>query len=204
MWHSASGKTSIPVYHQLNPTTWAPQPTLTTVSRSSANPASAAMPPQILPQSIGTIFRTRKPPLLRQQVRHATLIKRHKRPYTFTQLVTLSDGSAFLHRTTSPAPIHRSNKDVRNSIMWNPSSKKLLNVEEDEAGRLRAFRARFGRGWDAAATPEEGEMERAQSVCFSQHTASDGRMSSPGLRCLKLLLTDSYYRTPGRRKIRIV
>jgi hypothetical protein len=27
-----------------------------------------------------------------------------------------------------------------------------LNVEEDEAGRLRAFRDRFGRGWDATTT----------------------------------------------------
>ena len=33
----------------------------------------------------------------------------------------------------------------------------LRNVEEDEAGRLRAFRMRFGRGWDAEATSEEEE-----------------------------------------------
>ena len=26
-----------------------------------------------------------------------------------------------------------------------------MNVEEDEAGRLAAFRARFGRSWDANA-----------------------------------------------------
>lgn len=41
--------------------------------------------------------------------------------------------------------------------MWNPSSQKLANVEEDEAGRLRAFRKRFGRGWDAEVTSTEGE-----------------------------------------------
>jgi len=51
--------------------------------------------------------------------------------------------------------------------MWNPSSERLLNVEEDEAGRLAAFRSRFGRGWDAANTVsvdtaidvEKGAME---------------------------------------------
>lgn len=91
-----------------------------------------------------------------QQIRHATLIRRPKTPYTFTQLITLSDGSTFLHRTTSPQPIYRSTKDTKNHPMWNPSSQKLLNVEEDEAGRLRRFRARFGRGFDAEVV-EEGE-----------------------------------------------
>lgn len=87
--------------------------------------------------------------LPRTQVRHATLLRRPKRPYTFTQLVTLSDGSTFLHRTTSPVPVYKSTKDARNTPLWNPSSQKLLNVEEDEAGKLAAFRAKFGRGWDA-------------------------------------------------------
>lgn len=85
---------------------------------------------------------------------NATLLRRPKRPYTFTQLVTLSDGSTFIHRTTSPMPVYKSNKDMRNTTMWNPSSQKLLNVEEDEAGRLRAFRERFGRGWDSEITSE--------------------------------------------------
>jgi hypothetical protein len=40
--------------------------------------------------------------------------------------------------------------------MWNPSNKKLSNQEEDEAGRLAGFRARFGRGFDAAGTGEDG------------------------------------------------
>jgi len=83
------------------------------------------------------------------QVRHATLLRRPKRPYTFTQLITLSDGSSFTVRTTNPQPVYKSAKDIRNSPLWNPSSQKLLNVEEDEAGKLAAFRAKFGRGWDA-------------------------------------------------------
>jgi hypothetical protein len=39
--------------------------------------------------------------------------------------------------------------------LWNPSSSKLLNLEDDEAGRLAAFRAKYGRSWDAN-TPAEG------------------------------------------------
>lgn len=93
------------------------------------------------------------------QARHASLLRRPKRPYTFTQLVTLSDGSTFLHRTTSPAPVYKSTKDQRNTPLWNPSSQKLLNVEEDEAGRLKAFRAKFGRGWDAESAEEGTEVE---------------------------------------------
>lgn len=85
----------------------------------------------------------------RSQIRHATLLKRPKRPYTFTQLITLSDGSTFLHRTTSPVPTYKATKDTRNTPLWNPSSQKLLNIEEDEAGKLAAFRSKFGRGWDA-------------------------------------------------------
>ncbi|KAF2752226.1 hypothetical protein M011DRAFT_391915, partial [Sporormia fimetaria CBS 119925] len=91
-------------------------------------------------------------PQTHTQVRHATLLRRPKRPYTFTQLVTLSDGSTFVHRTTNPMPIYKSTKDTRNTPLWNPSSQKLLNVEEDEAGKLAAFRAKFGRGWDAEST----------------------------------------------------
>ncbi|RMJ24937.1 hypothetical protein PHISP_04173, partial [Aspergillus sp. HF37] len=96
--------------------------------------------------------------------RHATLLRRPKRPYTFTQLVTLSDGSTFQHRTTSPTPIHRTTRDTRNAPLWNPSSPKLANFEVDEAGRLASFRAKFGRSWDsnaegAAAAEEEGMTE---------------------------------------------
>jgi hypothetical protein len=65
--------------------------------------------------------------------------------------VTLSDGSAFTLRTTNPQPVYKSTKDIRNTPLWNPSSQKLLNVEEDEAGKLAAFRAKFGRGWDTDA-----------------------------------------------------
>jgi hypothetical protein len=35
----------------------------------------------------------------------------------------------------------------------------LLNIEEDEAGKLRSFRQKFGRGWDAEA------VEYGEEVC---------------------------------------
>ncbi|KAF2851088.1 hypothetical protein T440DRAFT_467829 [Plenodomus tracheiphilus IPT5] len=94
-----------------------------------------------------------------QQIRHATLLRRPKRPYTFTQLITLSDGSSFTLRTTNPTPVYKSTKDIRNTPLWNPSSQKLLNVEEDEAGKLAAFRAKFGRGWDAEG--DKGDAEHS-------------------------------------------
>lgn len=99
----------------------------------------------------------------RIQLRHASLLRRPKRPYTFTQLVTLSDGSTFVHRTTSPAPLYKSTKDTRNTPLWNPSSQRLLNIEEDEAGKLRAFREKFGRGWDAERM-DRGEQEKGDSL----------------------------------------
>ena len=64
-----------------------------------------------------------------------------------------------MHRTTSPHPLHRSTKDSRNHIIWQPSDKSLRNLEVDEAGRLAAFRNRFGHGWDAAENPEEEVVE---------------------------------------------
>ena len=104
------------------------------------------------------------PPAPITQCRYATLLRRPKRPYTFTQLVTLSDGSTYLHRTTSPAPVYRSSKDTRNTPLWNPSSQKLLNMETDEAGKLRAFREKFGRGWDASKAKESDEILAGEAV----------------------------------------
>ena len=97
-----------------------------------------------------------------QQIRHASLLRRPKRPYTFTQLVTLSDGSTYTQRTTSPAAVQKSTKDTRNTPLWNPSSQKLLSIEADEAGRLRAFREKFGRGWDAERMQDE-DTDAAES-----------------------------------------
>ncbi|WPG97392.1 Hypothetical protein R9X50_00016700 [Acrodontium crateriforme] len=107
------------------------------------------------------------------QQRNASLLRRPKKPYTFTQLITLSDGSTFTHRTTSPQAVYRSTKDVKNSMLWNPSSQKLLNIEEDEAGRLRRFRRRFGRGFDAETTSDGEETAAGQE---NQQSTEDSLM----------------------------
>jgi hypothetical protein len=112
---------------------------------------SLALRPVLRPSSLPSLpsASTTSATYICQTCRHARLLKRPKRPYTFTQLVTLSDGSAFTMRTTSPIPVYRSTRDTRNSALWNPTSKELLSVEDDESGRLASFRARFGTSFDS-------------------------------------------------------
>ena len=109
------------------------------------------------------------------QVRHATYIPRPRRPYQFTQLIQLSDGSTFTVRTTSPAPVYRSVRDTRNHILWQPSEKALQNVEHDEAGKLAAFRERFGRGFDLQKTPAEieAQAERRRMLALADKVRKD-------------------------------
>jgi hypothetical protein len=64
-------------------------------------------------------------------------------------------------RTSSPLGIYKSTKDTRNHVLWNPNEKSLQNVEVDEAGKLAAFRERFGRGWDADSPAVETETADA-------------------------------------------
>ncbi|KAJ5744458.1 hypothetical protein N7533_009328 [Penicillium manginii] len=128
----------------------------TSLRRTAATVSSTTS--TILPSQLPT-SQSKATTFVCSQCRHATLLRRPKRPYTFTQLITLTDGSAFTHRTTSPAPVYRSTRDTRNSLLWNPSSSKLMNVEDDEAGRLAAFRARFGRSWDASAPPADAPAD---------------------------------------------
>ena len=59
-----------------------------------------------------------------------------------------------------------------------------MNLEADEAGRLRAFREKFGRGWDAksqveADTEEEVEIEEDDNLMdlISGFRPSDGQSS---------------------------
>lgn len=72
-----------------------------------------------------------------------------------------------------PQGLLKSTKDSRNHVIWQPSDKSLRNVEVDEAGKLAAFRERFGRGWDldsgspaanAAAAEEEAATKAAAAV----------------------------------------
>jgi hypothetical protein len=67
-------------------------------------------------------------------------------------------------RTTSPTALFKSTRDTRNHALWQPSDASLRNVEVDEAGKLAAFRARFGRGWDVDTAAPEGAAVGAAEV----------------------------------------
>jgi hypothetical protein len=43
----------------------------------------------------------------------------------------------------------------------------LLNIEEDEAGRLKRFRRRFGRGYDAESMSEGEEVSENDELFYS-------------------------------------
>lgn len=107
------------------------------------------------------------------QCRFASFVARPRRPYKFTQLVTLSDGSTYTARTTSPHPVYRTAKDSRNSVTWQPNERSLRGVELDEAGRLAAFRQRFGRGFDASQASEEGGEAQQQQKQQESAPADD-------------------------------
>ncbi len=144
--------------------------TSTTATTTTARYRLCARPP--------TMLGTASTPFSQTPARHATIIRRPRRPYEFTQLVQLSDGSTYTRRTASPLALYRSTKDSRNHVLWQPSEKTLRNVEVDEAGRLAAFRGRFGRGWDAEARAEddkkgEGEGE-GEGESEGEGTDEDG------------------------------
>ncbi|KAF2969366.1 hypothetical protein GQX73_g4237 [Xylaria multiplex] len=112
-------------------------------------------------------------PLSHTPSRAATLIRRPRRPYTFTQLVQLSDGSTYTMRTSSPLGMYKSTKDTRNHALWNPNEKSLQNVEVDEAGKLAAFRQRFGRTWDSATETVDEAPEGAKKAASAAGATED-------------------------------
>lgn len=140
-------------------------PTPTTASLLSSSP--------LRPSSSTSVFSAHSSCLRAQQTRNATFIPRPRRPYTFTQLIQLSDGSTYTARTTSPLPLYRAAKDTRNTLLWQPSEKSLRNVELDEAGKLAAFRERFGRAYDAAAQAVEGEAKGDEAAVAAAKAAEE-------------------------------
>lgn len=117
--------------------------------------SSTALRPLLRVPPLSTQFHLRLLPL--SQNRGAKLLQRPKRPHLLDQIVILSDGSSYKQLTTSPKGVLRTSKDIRNHPLWNASDASLTGIEEDEAGKLRAFRARFGRGFDIGV--EEGAQE---------------------------------------------
>ena len=58
--------------------------------------------------------------------------------------------------------MYRSSLDTRNTLLWQPTEKSLQNVELDEAGKLAAFRAKFGRAFDLVTGEDGAEGEAAE------------------------------------------
>lgn len=86
----------------------------------------------------------------------------------------LSDGSTYTTRTTSPQPVYRSTKDSRNHLVWQPSEPSLQNVEVDEAGKLAAFRSRFGSRYELAG-PTAAERQAAADAAAAAEEAKGGK-----------------------------
>ncbi|CAZ84430.1 unnamed protein product [Tuber melanosporum] len=115
--------------------------------------------------SLKPLLRIPTPPnasklLPRTATRNATLLRRPKRPHQFDQLIILTDGSSFKQMTTSPRGVFRTTKDTRNHPLWNESDAAVMGLEEDEAGKLKAFRNKYGHGFDMQDALEiEKELE---------------------------------------------
>ncbi|KAI2463411.1 hypothetical protein F4781DRAFT_125478 [Annulohypoxylon bovei var. microspora] len=140
-------------------------------------PTAATTSPILLSLSGPSTLKPSHTPLSRTPSRAANLIRRPKRPYTFTQLVQQTDGSTYTTRTTSPLALYKSTKDTRNHLLWQPSDRSLRNVEVDEAGKLAAFRDRFGRGWDmesAADKLEAASEAEAEAEADAVHGGEKG------------------------------
>src|SRR5690349_15058755 len=107
----------------------APKLPTTVLRRPLLSASSSSSSSSILSSSTTPSYASSSPSSIRQtvQVRNATFVLRHRRPYQFTQLVQLSDGSTFTVRTTSPLALYKSAKDSRNHMLWQPSDKTLRN-----------------------------------------------------------------------------
>ncbi|KAI0160037.1 hypothetical protein GGR52DRAFT_175681 [Hypoxylon sp. FL1284] len=112
-------------------------------------------------------------PLSHTPSRAATMIRRPRRPYTFTQMIVQTDGSTYTMRTTSPVGMYRSTKDTLNHLLWQPSNRSLRNVEVDEAGKLASFRSRFGRGWDVDRAVEAEQLGRLEAAAVADDEGRD-------------------------------
>jgi ribosomal protein L31 len=76
----------------------------------------------------------------------------------FAQRVVRSDGSTFVHWTTSPRQQIRLTRDVTNHPVWNPAERTSGEAEEEEGkttGRLGRFSRRFGDEMGVGAQEED-------------------------------------------------
>lgn len=169
------------------PTPLLPRSLLASPSTSSTTLLTSTYRPSTIPTtrtSTPTIgARAGAAPAAAAQVRYATQIARPKRPFTFTQIVQLSDGSTYTTRSTSPVPVYRSTKDTRNHLTWQPTESSLQNVEVDEAGKLASFRSRFGAAYDLAG-PTAAEKQAAEAA--QREAGAGGKDRKPLRKAAKI------------------
>ncbi|RMZ78022.1 hypothetical protein DV737_g4088, partial [Chaetothyriales sp. CBS 132003] len=80
--------------------------------------------------------------------------------------------------STALRPVLRpSTRDTRNAPLWNPSSQELLSIEDDEAGRLAGFRARFGSSFDSKKPVAAADAKPASDVQDAQAKRQDVSLS---------------------------
>ncbi len=85
--------------------------------------------------------------------------------------------------------------------MWQPSEKSLRNVELDEAGKLAAFRERFGRGYDASSSAgEEGEGDEAAAESQPRDTDFADLITGYAPEASSSLKDSGPKKSPTRRK----
>ena len=77
----------------------------------------------------------------------------------FPQRVVLSDGSTYIHWTTSPRSTIKLTRDTRNAPIWAPwlAGSNPEDIEGASAGRLGRFRRRFEDLGESANEMEMGE-----------------------------------------------
>ncbi|EPQ55570.1 hypothetical protein GLOTRDRAFT_115914 [Gloeophyllum trabeum ATCC 11539] len=83
----------------------------------------------------------------------------------FPQKVVRSDGSTFIHWTTSPRSLIRLTRDVTNNPLWNTAMMRAQGAEEESetTGRLGRFSRRFGGGAQEGVVDWENFSELAES-----------------------------------------
>ncbi|KIP05175.1 hypothetical protein PHLGIDRAFT_92496 [Phlebiopsis gigantea 11061_1 CR5-6] len=77
----------------------------------------------------------------------------------FPQRVVLSDGSSFVHYTTSPRSIFKTTRDTRNNPIWNAFvATEGEDVEAKASGRMGRFSRRF-EGMDISVDEVVGDTK---------------------------------------------
>lgn len=61
---------------------------------------------------------------------------------------------------------------MRNHPLWNPRVARLNEIEDDDAGKLRAFRERYGRAWDNRVMAERDVQVGAKAGAAKAVTAA--------------------------------